>query len=66
MKKLPKSLYVKIETPEQDEPYPICGESFLDLNIETGDKALVGVYKLVGTYNAVGMIETDKLRPVKP
>jgi hypothetical protein len=62
---LPKSLYVIIETPDNDEPYFVAAEDMSYLGIEVGDKKKIGMYKLVGTHDAEGMIETSKLRPAK-
>lgn len=65
MKTFPKSLYVRIEKPANDEPYPVAAANLADLGLDIGDKAKIGLYKLVGFYDAEGMIETSKLRPVR-
>jgi hypothetical protein len=62
MKTLPKSLYARIELPKNDEPYLIASADMSALDIEVGDKTKIGLYKLVETYDAEGMIETRKSR----
>ena len=62
MKTLPKSLYARIETPSKDEPYLIAAADMGELDIEVGDKTKIGLYQLIGTYDAEGMIETSKLK----
>ncbi len=64
MKNLPKNLYVRIERPENDEPYYVANADMSCLGIDVGDKTKIGLYKLVGTYDAEGMIETSKMRAV--
>jgi hypothetical protein len=60
MKTLPKNLYVRIDEPDRGEPYLISSARMDELGIEVGDKTKIGVYKLVGTYNAEGTITTSK------
>lgn len=65
IKNLPKSLYVRIEKPDNDEPYFISSAGMSELGIDVGDKTKIGLYKLVGTYDAEGMIETSKFHATK-
>ena len=61
-KSLPKSLYVRIERPANDEPYFVSADNMSELGIDVGDKTKIGLYQLVGTYDAEGMVETSKLQ----
>jgi hypothetical protein len=65
MKTLPRNIYVVVEAPSNAEPFLLAGETMLDLGIDIGGKKKIGLYKLVGTYDAEGCISTNKLRPVK-
>lgn len=65
IKNLPKNLYVRIEKPDNDEPYFVSSSNMSELGIDVGDKTKIGLYKLVGTYDAEGVIETSKLRATK-
>ena len=64
MKSLPKNLYVRIEKPDNDEPYFVSGTDMSALGIDVGEKTKIGLYRLVGTYDAEGVVETSKLRAV--
>lgn len=61
--KLPKAIYV-LTKDEGGEEYLLASADMSELGIEVGDKVKIGLYKLEGTYDAEGMIETSKLRPI--
>lgn len=56
--KLPKTLYVKIES-DKDATYFVCEEDASGL-VEMGQKIKIGVYELVETKNAEGIANFSK------
>lgn len=64
MKKLPKNLYVKIERPDNDEPYFVADVDLTGF-VDVGQKITVGVYKLIATHEIEGMVQMRKARPVR-
>ena len=55
-KRLPKSLFVKFEKPENDEGYFVACEEAYGL-VDMGDKIKVGRYELVETITAEGIVK---------
>lgn len=50
MKKLPKTIFVKLDTPDNDEPYLVASDDRYGL-AEQGQKVKIGTYKLVEVSN---------------
>jgi hypothetical protein len=59
--RLPKNLYARIVT-SSTEPYVQAADGLDGLSIEVGDKTKVGLYKLIGVYDAEGVISTSKIK----
>lgn len=58
-KKLPKTLYVKIHT-ENNDSWFNADESLNSL-VEMSEKIKIGVYKLVEIHEAEGVVSTKKI-----
>lgn len=61
--KLPKTLCVKFEKPENDEGYFVASQD-IDGMVEMGEEIEVGVYKLIETKTVEGVVEVKKKRAV--
>lgn len=61
-KKLPSTIYVKFETPSNDEPYLVASPDMYGLT-EPGEVIKIGTYQLVETTDAQMIVSTSK--PVK-
>jgi len=59
--KLPKTIYVKIVKEDKTE-YFVADDSIRNLILELGDKVKVGVYELIETIQAEGVLETKTLK----
>ena len=60
MTKLPKTLFVKIETPENGPSYPVCDSEITSL-VEMGEKLTIGVYQLVEKQVIEGVVDVSTL-----
>lgn len=57
-KKMPKTIYVKWEAPDRDEPYLVAGEEMYGM-VEVGGKTVIGTYQLVETTTAEMVVSTS-------
>lgn len=60
--KLPKTIYVKVVKENDNTEYFVADDSVKNLVLEIGDKIKVGVYELVETLQAEGILETKELK----
>jgi hypothetical protein len=58
--KLPKEVFIKIEKPDNDDEYLGAYESLRGI-VEIEEKARIGVYKLVRTLTAEGVVDIDDI-----
>lgn len=64
MKKLPPNLYAMIEQPENGDSYLVCESDLTQIGLGIGESRKIGFYKLIGTYDAEGIIEMGEIEPV--
>lgn len=61
MKTLPKTIYVKLERPENDEPFLVASDEKYGL-VEAGERLKIGTYKLVEVEDAEMQLSLKKAR----
>jgi len=64
MKKFPKQLTVKREKDNNGPDYLVAYENALQAT-ELGVKTTVGIYKLIGTQEIQGVVETRRMKPAR-
>lgn len=62
MKKFPKQLIVKREKDNAGPDYLVPYDDVLQAS-KLGVKTMVGVYKLIGTQEIQGVVETGRMKP---
>lgn len=56
IKTLPKTLFVKIEKPSNDEPYFVAADDVVGM-VDVNEKIKIGRYELIETMTAEGVIK---------
>lgn len=60
--KLPKTIYVKVVNENDGTEYFVADNSIENLILETGNKIMVGIYELVETCKAEGVVKTHQFK----